>query len=391
MNTLTRSLLLIIIICIALVIAFSSAFAGEGDAPSDDNVLCIPGAYVNVATDCQLSGPSQYLTELAEHGFSFPVESLPGKGPDINLTYVEYSYAIMRMERTPVYGSMEAALEGKEKNAARYINAPFAYVSYNDDIVIDGKRIYQIEENAWMTANDVIRITPPRFQGLTFEHTPVHPFAWVLSYLSATTYVETKRTPSRNSEDYTGHQLDNYEIVWIYDTVESDGVQWYMVGPDEWLPQNLIARVIPNTTPPEGVPGGRWIELNLFEQTLAVYDNYELVFATLVASGLDPLWTRPGLFQIYEMYAATIMDGVSVAALSSDYYLEDVPWTMYFDGSRALHGAYWRANLGLPQSHGCVNLSVGDAHWIYDWVELGDWIYVWDPSGETPTDAESYK
>ena len=59
---------------------------------------------------------------------------------------------------------------------------------------------------------------------------------------------------------------------------------------------------------------------------------------------------------------------------------------MYFDGARALHGAYWRAKMGFEQSHGCVNLTIGDAHWIYDWAQVGDLVYVWDPSGQTPTD-----
>jgi len=236
----------------------------------------------------------------------------------------------------------------------------------------------------------VIRVTPPRFQGYLFTQIPSHAFGWVLTYLSPNSYVETKRTPGNATEDYTGHTLKNHELVWIYDTAEVDGVQWYLVGPDEWLSQGVIARVIPNTTPPEGVTGGRWIEVNLFEQTLAVYDNYELVFATLIASGLEPFWTQPGLFQIYEKLESTPMRGSFEADRSDAYYLEDVPWTMYFDQARALHGAYWRANLGFPQSHGCVNLSVGDARWLFDWAEVGDWVYVWDPSGETPTDPALY-
>jgi hypothetical protein len=44
---------------------------------------------------------------------------------------------------------------------------------------------------------------------------------------------------------------------------------------------------------------GRWIDVDLAEQTLAVYDNYQLVFATVIATGLEPFWTKPGLFQIY--------------------------------------------------------------------------------------------
>jgi lipoprotein-anchoring transpeptidase ErfK/SrfK len=51
------------------------------------------------------------------------------------------------------------------------------------------------------------------------------------------------------------------------------------------------------------------------------------------------------------------------------YYLEEVPWTMFFDEGRALHGAYWHDEFGYRHSHGCINLSLTDAHWLYRWVE----------------------
>ena len=84
------------------------------------------------------------------------------------------------------------------------------------------------------------------------------------------------------------------------------------------------------------------------------------------------------------------MSGAFEADKSDYYYLEDVPWTMYFDQARAIHGAYWRAMFGYEQSHGCVNMSVGDAHWVYDWAKEGDWVFVHDPSGATPTDPKFY-
>jgi len=241
-----------------------------------------------------------------------------------------------------------------------------------------------------MTASDVSRIgSVPLFQGLTFHQTPTTPFGWILTYLHNGP-VETKRTPGYENDDFTGHILNNHDVVHVFTEKQVGDTSWYLVGPDEWVPQNVVARVLPNTTPPEGVDTGRWIEVNLFEQTIAVYEDYELVFATLIASGLEPFWTRPGLFQIYQKHDTTPMRGSFEADRSDAYYLEDVPWTMYFDQARALHGAYWRANLGFTQSHGCVNLSVGDSHWLYDWAELGDWVYVWDPSGETPTDPSFY-
>jgi hypothetical protein len=75
---------------------------------------------------------------------------------------------------------------------------------------------------------------------------------------------------------------------------------------------------------------------------------------------------------------------------SDRYYLEDIPWAMFFDQGRAFHGEYWHDHLGYRSSHGCANLSFSDARWLYEWARLGDWVYVWDPSGQTPVDPRLY-
>ncbi len=354
------------------------------------HVMCLPGVYDNITTDCYPGGPSAYLTDLAGHNVTLPIPPLPSAKPDFNLTYANVAYGQVRTRNAPVYGSLEDARKGKKGNAIQRIDASFGYISYQDEVVIDGARFYMVAPGAWMTANDVIRVTAPRFQGLTFTETPRLAFGWILTYLSQTPQVETKQTPGNEKNDYTSNFLSNHDIVWVYETMNVNGFDWYLVGPGEWVPQNVVARVVPNLIPPQGVNVDRWIEINLFEQTIAVYNDYELVFASLIATGLPPFWTRPGLFQIYEMLDSTPMRGAFEADRSDAYYLEDVPWTMYFDERRAIHGAYWRANLGFPQSHGCVNMSIGDAKWIYNWAKPGDWVYVWDPSGFTPTNPNLY-
>jgi len=123
---------------------------------------------------------------------------------------------------------------------------------------------------------------------------------------------------------------------------------------------------------------------------MMVYEEGRLLFATLMASGLDPFFTQPGLFPIEKKKPLETMRGAFEADRSDFYYLEDVPWTMYFDQARALHTAYWRTFFGYPQSHGCVNLSPGDAKWIFDWAEEGDYVWVHDPSGMTPMDPTYY-
>jgi hypothetical protein len=336
-----------------LALTFIPGFKAQAAEVPNGNgaVLCLPGNYSFAATDCKPNGPAAYQTEMAKIGIGLPLPPIPAIKPDFNLTYVDYLYGTVHTDNAPVYGSVEDAIQNNKNKAIRRVNGSFVYVSYRDSQEVDGKRVYMVAPGEWMTANDVARVTAPVFQGIEFSETPQHTVGWVLTYLSPNGIVETKRTPGYDLEDYTGHILQNHDFVWVYGTAEANGIEWYQLAPNEWVPNKVIARVSPNITPPSGVTNGRWIEVNLYEQTISVYDDSELIFATLVASGLEPLWTRPGLFQIYQKLDSTPMRGSFEADGSDAYYLEDVPWTMYFDDARALHGAYWRANLGFPQSH----------------------------------------
>jgi hypothetical protein len=366
----------------------ASSIEGQGNTPS---VLCLPGIYLYDPGDCVPTGPSGYLSRLAEKGIAFPIPPLPASQPDTALKNVDVSYAEVITPNAPIYSSLEDAIAGNKKQAAQRLNGITVYISYTNVQETNGKKFYQTGLGSWIWGGDISRIgVLPPFQGLIFSNTPVTDFGWVLTFFAPAPQVETKRTPGYQGDDYTGHLLNLYDVVRVFGEEKVDDELWYLVGPDEWLPKKYVARVDVNPNPPTGVAGDRWIEVNLFEQTIAVYDHRQLIFATVIASGMDPFWTQPGVFQIYEKHDKTPMTGSFEADRSDAYYLEDVPWTMYYDQARALHGAYWRTKMGFEQSHGCINMTPGDAHWLFDWAQLGDWVYVWDPSGRTPTDPNLY-
>lgn len=59
------------------------------------------------------------------------------------------------------------------------------------------------------------------------------------------------------------------------------------------------------------------------------------------------------------------------------YAVEDVPNILYFNmQGEALHGTYWHNNFGEPMSHGCVNLPLDFAAWLYGWAPLGTGVWV---------------
>jgi len=356
--------------------------------PLVDEPLCLPGPY-QVTEDCLPYGAWGYMSSLAELGLELPLHPLSASAPDAGLTTLPFYYARVNTPDAPIFASLEDAVAGQP--VLRTLEPGLVYVTYQDVQEVDGKNYYMIDIGLWMRRGD---LTPnqaySQFAGLEFHETPAHAFGWVIEFSGGQVApFQARRAPGRNAP-LAGQFYDAYEVVQVYDIQEADGLRWYMVGPDQWLDGSVARLVFPTTEAPEGVDNGRWIEVNLEQQTLAVYQEGDLVYATLVATGLPGVWTRPGLFQIYERHESTLMRGSFSADRSDFYYLEDVPWTMYFDEARALHGAFWRARFGFEQSHGCVNLSVADSHWLFNWASVGDWVYVHDPSGRTPTDDSQY-
>ncbi|MFO0675911.1 MAG: L,D-transpeptidase family protein [Polyangiaceae bacterium] len=118
----------------------------------------------------------------------------------------------------------------------------------------------------------------------------------------------------------------------------------------------------------------RWIDVDLTRQTLVAFRGTTPEFATLVSSGRRDTVdkerdfpTPTGTFRIREKHVTTTMDGD--VASDGPYSIEDVPWVMYFQGSYALHGAFWHDQFGHKRSHGCVNLSPEDARTLFAWSE----------------------
>jgi lipoprotein-anchoring transpeptidase ErfK/SrfK len=55
--------------------------------------------------------------------------------------------------------------------------------------------------------------------------------------------------------------------------------------------------------------------------------------------------------------------------VSSYYDLPGVPWTTYINNNGvSFHGTYWHNDYGAPHSHGCINLPIEQAKWLYRWT-----------------------
>lgn len=365
------------------VVALTRPYSVKADqaldlAPSD--ALCLPGVYLDSPATCSLLGPAAYLTERA--AIYALIDSQSERFPFLDEGYgkSEFNYFRADDNNNNFFPSYEAALNNSGASGSLYEGYTFA--AYTSMVETDGKKFFHLTNGSWMRGSSVAYYAAPnRFLGVMPTEQPIRKFGWVL-----------KDTPTLKEPSYyalpTGKVIPRYSLVEVFQEEKVGLSDWYMLAPDEWVHMTQVALVYPMDHPPEGVTNGRWIEINIFEQTLAVYENNQMIFATLVTSGSSRTFTRPGLFKIYEKLDATDMAGE--LGEEAAYYLMSVPWTMYFDDSRALHAEYWHDHLGYKSSHGCVNMSFPDSDWLFKWSHLGDWVYAWDPSGQTPIEQELF-
>ena len=120
--------------------------------------------------------------------------------------------------------------------------------------------------------------------------------------------------------------------------------------------------------PPVG-NGVRWIEVNLTEQRTYAWEGDVLVNSFIVSTGTWATPTVTGTFQIWNKTRIQTMSGPG-------YSLPNVPWVMYFYKDYGFHGTYWHNNFGTPMSHGCVNLTMSDSEWLYNWASYGTTVKV---------------
>ena len=227
---------------------------------------------------------------------------------------------------------------------------------------------------------------------------------------------------------YTRHEGDYYLGSPLSEVVTEDGLpaQWFEGGllvetaagvqlaP---LGEQLAARLGVSTSrvPANGLPaydeslfvtvanpapvaetggsGPKRIEVSIPEQRVRAYEGETLVLESFISTGLAPNDTETGRFRIRykvpveDMRGATDAEGNVVWVVgdggkeppgSIPYGVADVPYVMYVNlDAEALHGAYWHQNFGQRMSHGCINLPLPVAEFLYGWAPLGTPVTVY--------------
>jgi hypothetical protein len=120
---------------------------------------------------------------------------------------------------------------------------------------------------------------------------------------------------------------------------------------------------------PPAPGGGRAVVVSLSQQALWAYEDGAVVRSTYVSTGKEKFRTPTGYYTVNSKVPEQDMAGVIGG---ESYNVPKVPDVLYFTNrGHAIHGTYWHENFGVPMSHGCINLPMDVANWMYEWAPLG--------------------
>lgn len=169
---------------------------------------------------------------------------------------------------------------------------------------------------------------------------------------SATEYVvKEKDTLSGIAETY-GTSVDLLAIT-------NDDIDYI----DLIFPGQVIEIPNPLDIPEPRSQTGKEIVIKTSTQQLFAFEDGKLINDFIVSTGLLDTPTPEGEFFIQSRYESAPMTGPG-------YNFPNVPSVMYYSGSYGIHGTTWHNNFGQPMSHGCTNMSVEDAKWLFDWTPV---------------------
>lgn len=213
------------------------------------------------------------------------------------------------------------------------------------------------------------------FEGVDFtkEGEKRHmPLGWVTSP-KAHHYFITEED-EHNGHARRGDPIDRFTILQLTGKKKVIEDRNYFETEEGWYLRDIDGTMTRPGPPPKGLgENEKWVDVNLTTQSLVAYEGEKPVYATIISSGrhndedkTKDHRTVQGEFRIREKHIAATMedDGAS----DGPYSIQDVPWIMYFEGSYALHGAFWHSKFGHEKSHGCVNMTPFDAKHVFGWA-----------------------
>lgn len=323
------------------------------DSPPDDGVVQVPEPALDQALPYEYWRVNDEMTPFFHRLPSFEEQDRADAAGQA--WFAEHKREPMPLEPSKRPADVPAVVR-------EYMNAGF-YVTKAGEEIKSQRRFLRTTRGAYARKYQLGIKEPPTFQGLLLQGAESLPLYFIRREMAlmkregegSDVLVRTEQVPER---------LTTYPFV---RQIHLGPKAYYEDDNGLLMHAYAVGKAYKLKRPPGVESHERWVHIDLSEQTLVAYDGDEPVFVTLVSTGKQPGMTPIGVHRVQIKHVATSMRDQPIE--DEAYSIDDVPWTQYFAGSIALHGAFWHAGFGLVRSHGCVNLSPPDARWLFGFTE----------------------
>lgn len=312
-------------------------------------------------------------SSLGFHVSDKPAAESYGVPPAEVEDHLPYQYARVIKQRAPRYYRMPTVQEEKQARRAMEKKGPtpevvsslmegdyFLALADEETRESDGAVFYRTVRGRYVRVSDVELRNPEPIRGEELGRG-----GWRLPLAFIWGEDRELLDLSGDGVEVTGKAEKHARFV-IREELRKAGIG-YVVGPAGAVRRTDV-RIAREVDVPKGVPAGaKWVHVDLSEQALVAYEGAQPVYATVISSGKEGYEPPTGLFQVQQKYISTTMNATD--PIDGFYEVEEVPWTLYYHGGYALHGAYWHTDFGKVRSHGCTNIAPVDARWLYYWSD----------------------
>ncbi len=346
------------------------ACAGEGIKVSEQPPVIDDDARVQARRDAVM--PYQYFLVKDD---KVPEYHLPPSRDQQRLV-AEYTRAWLDVEGRSNAAQLGRFLEGglpkqptRPAGIRRFLDRGF-FVAGTGSVVRSSRRFVHTARDSFIKQQQLEPRDGAAFHGIALGATQTLPIVWAVRS-AVPQHVRLRDDGSVRFVDAPGASpIERLtQVTHWKGLARIGGKVLHELDDGTYLRHWFLAVAEPLAKPSEVGPEEPWVHVDLSAQTLVLYTGDTPQYATLVSTGLPEHDTTPGSFRIQRKYVSDTMSDIGADAVDERYSIDDVPWTQYFDGSRALHGAFWHAHYGIPRSHGCVNLSPTDARYIFQHTE----------------------
>lgn len=283
------------------------------------------------------------------------------------LRYVEFLQADQRRMAERLRAGELPNEPPRPREVARYLDHGF-FLASNGTEVRSRRRFIRTVRGTYVKEAQLEERTGSSFSGVELGADVQLPIAWAIR--AARPLVREVRGDATRMVDDAEHEpIERLaRVPWL--RRERVGDQSYHVvtlpdGEERYL-RDWYLTLAERREPPSGVATDEpWVHVDLSSQTLVVYRGPTPLYATLVSTGTEGHATPVGEFTIRRKLVSDTMADPGSDLGDDRYRIEDVPWTQYFEGSIALHAAFWHSQYGIVRSHGCVNIAPLDAYWVF--------------------------